>query len=173
MKPELIGPTSKRDKAGSVLCDFKCVCGSIFQTRKYDVRVGRTKSCGCLKKILAAENGKRGGYKDRTLSSFNALFLAYNIAAKKRKLVFELSKEVFRGMTKQNCFYCEIVPSQKRVGSGAKDGYVYNGIDRIENEKGYTENNCVPCCGICNKMKLTLSHDSFIEHIKRIAKRFT
>lgn len=30
---------------------------------------------------------------------------------------------------------------------------MYNGVDRVDNEKGYTKENCVPSCGSCNFKK--------------------
>ena len=42
------------------------------------------------------------------------------------------------------------------------------GIDRKDNNKGYTNDNCVPCCGFCNKMKMDHSIDEFYSQIIRI-----
>ena len=42
----------------------------------------------------------------------------------------------------------------------------FNGIDRIDSNIGYTVNNCVPCCTICNHMKNDLTTDEFYNHIK-------
>lgn len=36
------------------------------------------------------------------------------------------------------------------------------GIDRIDSNKNYTINNCVPCCGQCNIMKLDYSQKDFL-----------
>jgi len=44
----------------------------------------------------------------------------------------------------------------------------YCGIDRIDNTKSYIKENCVPCCNICNRMKLEMNTQEFIEHIRRI-----
>ena len=44
----------------------------------------------------------------------------------------------------------------------------YNGIDRLDNSKGYEKENTVTCCGICNKMKLTLTLKEFIEQCSQI-----
>ncbi|HEC67150.1 MAG TPA: hypothetical protein ENI23_17875 [bacterium] len=43
------------------------------------------------------------------------------------------------------------------------------GLDRVDNKKGYELENCVPCCKICNSMKMTMDKDEFLKHIKRIA----
>ena len=38
----------------------------------------------------------------------------------------------------------------------------------MDNTLGYTEDNCVTCCKICNRMKDTLTVEDFKEHIKTI-----
>jgi hypothetical protein len=44
----------------------------------------------------------------------------------------------------------------------------WNGIDRIDSSKGYVPGNVVPCCTVCNIMKLDHSHAGFIAHIEHI-----
>jgi len=40
------------------------------------------------------------------------------------------------------CYYCNHDLEETGIG-----------LDRIDNDKGYLENNVVPCCWICNKIK--------------------
>ena len=44
------------------------------------------------------------------------------------------------------------------------------GIDRVDNTKHYELNNCVSCCSTCNKMKMNLTKDKFIDKILEIFK---
>ncbi len=81
----------------------------------------------------------------------------YRYQARKRGLVFELTREQFATLTSQRCFYC---------GHSGKVG-----VDRKDNEQGYTLQNSVPCCGICNFMKKAATYDDFIACCKRIALR--
>lgn len=37
-----------------------------------------------------------------------------------------------------------------------------NGIDRVDNSKGYTSDNCVPCCWACNNAKKNNSSSEFL-----------
>ena len=107
-------------------------------------------------------------------ATFNHLCIRYKNSAKHRSLKFKLSKEQIRSLTSQRCFYCDVEPSQCYQATRKTNGsYTYNGIDRIDNTLGYVLNNCVTCCKVCNKMKGTLSHKEFIEHIKKISNRFT
>lgn len=50
--------------------------------------------------------------------------------------------------------------------------FVYNGIDRIDSSHGYTKDNIVTCCKICNKMKMDMSLDNFIEQIYKIKEHY-
>lgn len=80
----------------------------------------------------------------------------YKVEAKRKSNAFELSFDEFDLILKQECLYC---------GSNEKIG-----IDRLNNNKGYIENNCVPCCQTCNYMKRNYSKDFFIKHCKKIIK---
>ena len=50
------------------------------------------------------------------------------------------------------------------------DEYLYNGIDRKDNYKGYVIDNCLPCCTICNKSKRDLDYLIFTKWIERVSK---
>jgi len=71
----------------------------------------------------------------------------------KRKLVNELSFEKWSELVQSPCFYCGIVHHKPSK---------INGIDRVDNDKGYTINNSVPCCWPHNHMKQELSMYEFI-----------
>jgi hypothetical protein len=75
----------------------------------------------------------------------------YKWHAKNRNLEWKLSMSVFSTMTSKNCFYCgQLDWVNKSVG-----------IDRINNEKGYYIDNCVPCCYWCNYAKHIKDLDEF------------
>lgn len=79
---------------------------------------------------------------------------------------FELMQEEFKLLTKQDCHYCGQTPNQILSGKNTKrkgynGNYIYNGIDRKDNELGYSMVNCLPCCGICNKAKRDLTFEDF------------
>jgi hypothetical protein len=80
-----------------------------------------------------------------------------------------LSKEEFKILTKQNCYYCGVEPLQEAKPANLKNGiYLYNGIDRKDDNIGYEINNCVTSCKKCNYMKQGLTDIEFFEHIQKI-----
>lgn len=68
-----------------------------------------------------------------------------------------------------NCFYCNSLPktvfSAKRKGNKPK--LIYNGIDRVNPLKGYTEDNTVSCCPQCNYAKSDNSIEEYKSWLKR------
>ena len=44
--------------------------------------------------------------------------------------------------------------------------FTYNGIDRVDNTKGYQVNNCVASCFICNKAKGVMTQSEFLNWIQ-------
>ena len=102
--------------------------------------------------------------------NFRQAYQSYKNNAKKESRVFELTREQFREITSQNCYYCNAVPANTYIRTGRKvyGHYLYNGIDRVENEKGYTIENSVPCCSKCNRMKYTYALSEFLTYIKNI-----
>ena len=50
----------KEKNSKEIFWKCKCDCGTIFSTRGHDIRQGKIKSCGCLKKI----NARNINFKD-------------------------------------------------------------------------------------------------------------
>lgn len=105
-------------------------------------------------------------------SGFKELIDTYKRNAAKHKREFGLSDDCFRNLTSKCCHYCGQEPKNiKSTKARSKWGdYVYNGIDRIDNQLGYTETNCVACCMICNRAKNNMSYDEFMNYLNRIKK---
>ena len=83
------------------------------------------------------------------------LYEYYERNAVARGYEFELTREQFDELINEDCCYC-----------GNNDNI---GVDRVDNNIGYVYWNCVPCCGVCNKMKGVHTQDEFIDHCKRVA----
>lgn len=76
-------------------------------------------------------------------------------SANTRKIEFNLTKEQALDILHKNCFYCGV---NENIG-----------IDRIDNNIGYTPSNSRACCSICNYMKRIYSEKIFIEQCIKIA----
>lgn len=142
----------------------QCVCGEFDIIRGLHLRNGITQSCGCLSREVASERTRLGQGE----AAFNTLYGAYRAGARNRGLVFDLDKETFRVLTQQVCYYCGTPPSQIQKVSTDTGDYIYTGIDRVNNDLGYIAGNMVPCCGLCNRAKHTLSAETFIALARRI-----
>lgn len=65
--------------------------------------------------------------------------------------------DYINSLLRSPCIYCS------NQGSGG-------GIDRLDLDKGFTNENSRPICRICLNMKGRLTHTEFIDHIKNILK---
>lgn len=122
----------------------------------------RCLNCG-LEQSNTLQNIKAGyGCRNCSLlpkgqSGLNKLYSTYKTQAKKCNRVFELELDHFAKLTSGVCFYCGSNPlSVVKCSSYYKKksswgNYIYNGIDRKNNEIGYIKSNCVTCCWRCNR----------------------
>jgi hypothetical protein len=129
---------------------------------------GARLSCGCLTK----ENIRRidGGRRHKKGTAQRIAQTIYMSNAKKRGLSWELSFEDFVRITSSPCFYTGRLPSLKTTAPSGEI-YLYNGIDRLDNSKGYSVENCVPCCTVVNEMKRTQTFEGFAALIAEIHNR--
>jgi len=156
---------SQRDKFGRVLWVCDCDCGLEARVITANLRFkddGKPKqgSCGCEQWSLRVPP-----------SSY--VLRNYRDAAKRYGRAFELSEESFLRLITSNCDYCGSEPNHKFPPSQvlknpAHAAFRWNGIDRIDSDKGYVEGNVVPCCQPCNEMKSDKSRDEFLQLIAAI-----
>mgnify|MGYP001568709164 CR=1 FL=1 len=121
----------------------------------------QTKSCGCLLK----NNGPKSG--DPAIVAFNLQKHSYVYAAKRRGFTWELSDEDFLDLIVQPCIYCGQEPTPRHYNKKVTT-FKSNGVDRKDNKIGYIVDNCVPCCATCNRAKMDMSVNEFMEWISRV-----
>ncbi len=147
---------------------FLCDCGNTKVISKGIFCRGEVKSCGCTKE----ENLKTLNYTrndDPQMSAMNTIIYQYKKAAKRRNISFTIQDEDFIQVTKGNCYFCGEIPS--KILKKKKITQIYNGVDRLNNKLGYTKENCVPCCTICNRMKMAHTMEVFLNKISLIFKK--
>lgn len=104
-------------------------------------------------KIHAAENNEKAK-KWRKNNPLKHKYKEYKNSAKRRGIDFPLTIKEFKNIIKEPCHFC---------------GKNYsNGIDRKNNEYGYFLDNCLPCCGCCNRAKWTRSYEDFMLWIETL-----
>lgn len=155
--------SKSRKKTRKAFWDCVCDCGNNCTVRADNLRT-KTTSCGCdvYEKTCSAKGLAEGD------SQFNALYSSYESNARRKNLPFFLSKEVFKLVVSQNCYYCGKIPSETFKKNGLKGVFIYNGVDRKDSTKGYIQDNCLPCCTDCNYMKSNIPHNRFLEKIQMI-----
>lgn len=79
--------------------------------------------------------------------------------ARKKNMAVEISADDHKRLTQMPCYLCGV--------------YGNNGIDRKDNNIGYTRENSFACCACCNMMKKTMNHDDFVNLCRRIVERAT
>lgn len=102
-------------------------------------------------------------------SARNLLYAQYRSRAERDHRSWELTLVDFIRLTQRRCDYCGTPPSQKYLPNRYTNGaYVYNGIDRKDNLRGYEPDNCVACCYVCNVAKATMTETQFLAWVKRV-----
>jgi len=135
----------------------KCDCGNKLVVIGGNLHSGGTKSCGCLQRERTSETHSL----PNGVASFNAMVSSMKAGAKKRGYEWHLADEQVRHLTEQPCHYCGMPPLQVSHPTECNGAYIHNGLDRVDNKKGYVIDNVVPCCKQCNRAKNTLTVDSF------------
>lgn len=135
----------------------KCECGGVKPISITSLRNGSSSSCGCLSHEMTSKRSS----KPRGYASAISTYHLYKTSAKKRGLSFLLSRDKLIEICESNCFYCGTEPKQIVNLRGANGSWTRNGIDRVDNKLGYTDDNVVSCCKSCNRAKSSLSLGDF------------
>lgn len=139
----------EKDKHGNVCWICKCSCDSIHTVRGAELRSNRSRGCHLC--MATNTNIKHSKYA----VIINKIYNNYKASAKRRKINFDLVVSEFARMISLPCYYCGASKSNLRSVkfSNIKVSMRYNGIDRVDNTKGYTSGNIVSCCITCNQAK--------------------
>lgn len=143
--------------------------------------------CDCMNEysLKLTNTLKNGGnfmcrqcYAERDAANFDAhwgykaAFSRIKKDARAANREFSIKLEEFRYLSQQNCYYCGGAPANLITYRGQNSFtfryFMYSGLDRINNEVGYTRQNVVPCCIICNRAKNSMPFKDFIDWINRL-----
>lgn len=150
----------------------QCACNSAPKlVRKEAIISNVTKSCGCL--------NVQGRRKEKGHSGAWNLYLSYQENARRRNRLFDLSFVDFKQIIVNNCIYCGKSSDKLHYGQGLRNqeaiewsAFRYTGIDRVNNDLGYSIDNCVSCCTTCNNSKRQSSVNEFLERTGKLCCKY-
>lgn len=154
-------PRRRGDRGVRLVCD----CGNEFVRAVSGLVRYRDSnaSCGC--------EAKRPKWRDApNRAARNGVLKLYQTGACKRGLSWELTDEDFDRLTALDCYYCGGPPSAMRKSNQTYENgdFIYTGIDRKDNALGYTPENVVPSCAICNRAKSSMPYGDFMTWVARL-----
>jgi hypothetical protein len=168
----------RNSKNRQTMCECRCECGNIHYTNIHNLRKSRNMSCGCSRRKIYT-------YIERVAAIHKKLYGSTIVArSKELKLDYNITLNDYIMLIKQPCYYCGALSSNysydKRVmkldGTFDKNHkviYRYNGIDRLDSNKGYLRNNVVPCCKYCNHSKSNRTSEEFVSWMKNLYYYYT
>lgn len=170
---EARAPKSANPNIHTAMWFCRCECGAQKIIRGSHLRSGAKLSGADLRSNgqirCRACAGKRISQKlRRPDASLKQIFGHYKRAAKNRKFSFALTFEDCRKLFSQPCYYCGTSPCCKTKRFHDSATFAYNGLDRVDNARGYEKDNVVSCCKVCNMAKRALSVNDFISMCHRV-----
>lgn len=156
-----------------------CDCGNDkIVNGSYLYSVSTVKSCGCkISESRALGASTQRGYEKTTI---NWEYGIYERAARIRNHI-PLSRAQWEEIVFLPCQYCgsmdiRAYPVRRKTNKLinmteeqlARYKVPMNSIDRVDSNEGYVSGNCVPCCSMCNVMKMAFTEKAFLEKVVKI-----
>jgi len=176
---KVIRKLNKKESPDGVKWLCLCKCGNTFKDNTTHIKSGYKRSCGCQNYHLLRHGNIKHHPKKATIKrELNK----YKQLAKKRNYHWKISDWLAIKLFFSDCVYCGSPPLLNKNSLITKNGkYIslnkercekgfvkLNGIDRVDNNKGYIESNVVSCCATCNFAKNILSKEDFLNWINRL-----
>ena len=172
-------PSGKRWSKWLCLCE----CGKQKSFRYNNLTSGNTQSCGCYHKAILRD--RACCRVDTVAQAKRHYYQTIKYSARKRGHSCNLTQKQILLIGSSPCHYCGDLDTFKktaesyktdceRTGSRFDQDYYdakllnINGIDRVDNDKGYVKNNVVSCCSKCNRSKFRGTQEEFLAWAKRL-----
>ncbi len=134
---------------------YECLCDCGKVTVVHLGNLGRcSNSCGCIR-VDRCKNKRKPNEAKRITTMLG--YYKRNAKIGKQVDEWRLTRKEFENIVKKPCFYC-----------GLFDVNLLSGVDRRDNQLGYTVENSVPCCRWCNWGKNSRTIKEFVEWIERL-----
>lgn len=142
----------------------RCACGTERVVQTGNLTAGNSRSCGCKRDRWVEQHRKPTG-----MANARQAYNNYKGDARRRGMEFRLSFEEFYAISQLPCVYCGDELSNRAARHAMNGEFRYNGVDRVDSDRGYDPDNCVPCCRQCNYAKKDIPQDEFVAWAKRVA----
>lgn len=168
-------PTSENNY-GEWVC--KCDCGQQFI--RTGIQLWKIKGHGFSHRKCAITSSHFGTSDRKSIITIKSQYRHHKRGAMIKERTF-LSEEEWKSIVFKPCAYCGDIDTRNcMTGNARSRNNIYfemyavkmNGVDRVDSSKGYSIENCVPCCGKCNTMKMNLSLEEFTSKIKSVYEHF-
>jgi hypothetical protein len=138
-------------------------CGKDFQM--FSTRYGKESLiCSDCSSSQKKQDDKRKdrvrNYKSEKYKNIKAYYKEYITSATKKGRDITIHYNTFKELVTSPCHYCNHAPESET-----------NGIDRVDNSKGYIKENCVSSCWKCNRIKHAYHQEFFIEKCRIMTKQ--
>ncbi len=151
---------------------LRCECGKEWKAgaaylKRKELVLVKYGFCGCKE---CFNFKKRKQIESTETLNYKPVITYFKHQASRRKKEITLTDTEIIKLFQSECFYCGETNSNKRPTSGMKNNRIvsHNGIDRLNNDLGYTKENSVSCCKLCNYCKHSLNYNEFINRITKI-----
>ena len=112
-----------------------------------------------IEHILTYNGNIKGNYCYELMCDISGTpYSKYKYRARKKGIAFDITKERYNKMIQSPCYICGKEGNHKHN----------NGIDRIDNQQGYTITNIHACCSECNYMKRDYDMNVWIDKMSKI-----
>ena len=128
--------------------------GKINAKNKLYAQTHRVEMVKNVQRYVRKNKEKVTTYNKRFSQTIEGHYRTTKGNAKAREYDFQLSLKEYAEIISKPCFYCGEL---QKIGS-----------DRVDNSIGYTKENSVPCCSMCNYMKKNYSKTEFLSRIQKI-----
>jgi len=139
------------------------VCGKDFEGFKtrYDKESMTCADCASKQAIQDKNREDRvRNFKNENFINIERYYKEYITSATKKGREITIDFNDFSKLVTSACYYCNHNSETETIG-----------IDRIDNNKGYIKENCVPSCWKCNRMKRIYHPEFFLEKCKIMTKQ--
>jgi hypothetical protein len=150
---------------------WRNVCNTCYGERKYDTAYRERERAKDEEGYLARNNAIQRDWQLRNPHAIkNQAIKDASVASNKIRKIkatanykeIDFADDDMESMSEKldkACAYCAYLPAA---------GSYLNGLDRVDTNKGYTDDNTVSCCASCNAMKCSFQVEVFIHKAKRI-----